>query len=291
MSNTPVFTKEQLHFLAEQLFDKQSDMFSYNLKTSKRKALLAELFHASNFDALIQRSPESLSNEDELVDVYYQWMSPVGEEGDQTYVPFKPTFYDQPLEDKFAHSDDALAIINDKETFMLDKEDLYGAELIKLTCHKVTNPISNNIFASNVKFEETVIKMSSPLVKLMTWVEDEGHLDAFDADSAKIYSKNGLLYIDSQIAHDSKTAIKIENIYIEKDGKIESKTFVKILDLKTSVPLILITSPLNPELTFEENKICFDIYSSDSIITKDSRHFEHVYELMMQIHNRISCGY
>jgi hypothetical protein len=288
MSNTPVFTKEQLHFLSEQLFDKQSDMFSYNLKTSKRKALLAELFHASNFDALIQRSPSSLSNEDEPVDVYYQWMFPKGEEGDQTYVPFKPTFYNQPLEDKFAHSDDALAIINDKSKFMLDKEDLYGAELIKLTCHKVTNPISNDIFSNDIDKGKQVDTPPSPLMKLMKWVRDEGHLDSFDADSTKMYMANNLLYIYTEVNHNEKSSIRVENVYIHSKDEITCKTFVKMIEPKTGT--VLISSPMSADITIKENKVIFDINNNYEEIILNS-HFEHAHELMVQIHNRISCGY
>jgi hypothetical protein len=56
MSVQTTFTEDQIKFLLERLFDVMAADFDYKLKTSKRKAILAKVMGARNYDALLQRS-------------------------------------------------------------------------------------------------------------------------------------------------------------------------------------------------------------------------------------------
>lgn len=56
MSVQNTFTQEQIQYLSERLFDVMAEDFDYNLKPAKRKALLAKVLGARNYDSLLQRS-------------------------------------------------------------------------------------------------------------------------------------------------------------------------------------------------------------------------------------------
>lgn len=67
MSVQTTFTQDQIKFLLERLFDVMADDFDYNLKPSKRKAILAKAMGARNYDALLQRT--TLTSEAEPLDL------------------------------------------------------------------------------------------------------------------------------------------------------------------------------------------------------------------------------
>lgn len=307
MSIAPSFTPEQLKFLATQLFDKQDEMFSYNLKPTKRKALLAALFKSANFDALLQRSKSQILNSDTPDDVFYQWMKPVGEKGCMTFEPFQPSFYDEPLNNQFSTEDDAIEIINKKDEYMLDAKDLSQATLMKITCNKVDNPFKSNEIVPESKDTPCGVQISengltvihelfslntpSNVEELKKWIESENHLDMIDADNTSLTidksEKNDVLWMvaDLNVDKQSKISISFKHHYIAH--QLTSECF--IIKSGNDEQFQFTGWSFKPDPSKDE--ACFwDYFENqqkyETLLTKSD--LEHAYELMMQMYNRIN---
>jgi hypothetical protein len=142
MSIEQTFTQPQVLFLFDKLFGLLKSDFNYDLSDKKRKALLARLLKARNFDALLQRSSshdvESALN---IVSTNYQWFDKEVNDGEVGLVQIGDPQVDEIVLSELVWSskEDAIeSIIN--ESCGIGPEDMTDAILVEVQYHERKNP-------------------------------------------------------------------------------------------------------------------------------------------------------
>lgn len=254
MSIEQTFTQPQVLFLFDKLFGLLKSDFNYDLSDKKRKALLARLLKARNFDALLQSSSSSPDIESALniLSTDYQWFDKEVVDGKVSLVQIGDPQVDEIVlsEMVWSSKEDAVeSIIN--ESCGIGPEDMTEAVLVEVQYHEKTNPFLNLPIGVGVDWTQSKLRDTS---KFAIKIDHKYIAPLFSENMSESKDKKSLVIRNGQDLKrviDASNRLKFVECHMAEALYIDDQYCDLVFELKTPLDMASVNIEMSIDLSDE----------------------------------------